>query len=82
MITSVVGLVCTTVVSPPDSTIKEGKGRVTLGHFLGLAGSGYVHQHGCASVRFWVCVGDSNLYSRQWPCYTPAVSESYDWAKL
>ena len=57
MITSVVGLVCTTVVSPPDSTLEEGKGLVTLGHFLGLAGSGYVHQHGCASIKLGSDVG-------------------------
>ena len=27
-------------------------------------------------------VGDSNLYSEQWPCYIPAASESYDMTGL
>ena len=27
------------------------------------------------------CVGDLSLYSKQWPCYIPVASESYDWAE-
>ena len=74
--------VCSLVPRPHPQ--KVGKGSGDFGQFPWLASSGRTRRHAMGALEQSSdligqhgCVGDSNLYTRQWPCYIPVASESH-----